>query len=170
MNRLFFIIINFLIIIIVGYFQIFPQYRDIKDLSLTLTVKKNELKKKNDYFSEIRKTIDELKNYEEEVQKIKVALPSEPSPISLLYLIERTAIANGLSIKEIGEYKISDVERSLKEINFKIGLTGDYPALKNFLSSLEESARLIKVTNVSFKTPGEKESFIFSLEVKAYSY
>jgi Tfp pilus assembly protein PilO len=170
MNRSFSIIINFLIILIVSYYWIFPQYKEVRGVSQELNNKRNELKQKEDYFSKIEKTIEALEAYERELTKIQAALPKEPFLPSLLNIIERTATENGLLIKELGEFKINDFDRSLKEINLKIAMVGSYPALKNFLSALERNARFIKVTNISFTTPKEKEPFNFSLEIKAYSY
>lgn len=170
MGRLTSILINFGIVFLIGYFWIFPQYQAFQEVNSVLRNKKIELQRKEEYFSKIKMADEALQQYKEQLSKIDVALPSEPSLPSLLSILEKSGTENGLILKQVGSFKVTDLQRSLKEIHLEVGLMGSYPALKNFLSSLERNARLIEVDKISFSLPRENEPFTFDLDIKTYSY
>lgn len=164
------IFINFGLIFLLGYFWIFPQYKSFQEVNTQLQNKRIELRDKEEYFSKIEMAKAALEEYKGELSKIDSALPSEPFLSSVLNVLEKTSIENGLVLSQIGFSKVLDSSRALKEIRLEIGVTGSYPAFKNFLSTLENNSRLIEVENISFSTPKEKEPFTFDLDIKTYSY
>lgn len=172
MSRLGTILINFLIAFLIGYFLILPKYQTLKDLKLTLQEKKAELQYKEEYFSNIKKISEELKKYELELAKIDSAFPPDPSLPSLFNFLEKASSQNGLILKSIGPFQITFSEEKLgiKEIYLNIVVTGSYPAFKNFLSTLEKTARLIEIENINFAFPEKEESPAFNLKIKTHSY
>lgn len=170
MSRLTSIFINFVIVFLLGYFWIFPQYQALQGVNADFRNKRSELQQKEDYFSKIEKASQALEEYKTELSKIDSALPSEPSLSSILNIAERSATENGLILRDVGDFKVADFERELKEIRLEIGFVGAYPALKNFLSALERNSRLIIAEKITFTTPKLNEPFIFNLVIKTYSY
>lgn len=173
MSRLTIISITIPIIILAGFFFTWPQYQAVRNLSLEVQAKQDELQTKGEYFSKIKETSDQLKNYEAEFSKIDSALPADPFLPSLFNFLENTASQNGMVLKQIASFSVtsSKTRTGIKEINIGIVVTGSYSAFKNFLSSLEKTARLIEVDNVSLSYPSKtKDIPSFSLTVKAYSF
>ncbi|OGZ90869.1 MAG: hypothetical protein A2510_03795 [Candidatus Staskawiczbacteria bacterium RIFOXYD12_FULL_37_10] len=70
----------------------------------------------------------------------------------------------------------------MNEIGFSLNMTGSYSSLENFIVSLEKSARLFEVKNISFgasaASQGAEQSqqfqmqeiYNFNLEVLTHSY
>lgn len=172
MSRTNAILISLLGVFIIGFFLIFPRYQNLKETNLKVQEKRTELQYKEEYFSNIRKTSDELKNYEGELSKIDSAFPADPSLPSLFNFLEKTASQNGLILKYIGTFSVNSSEEkpAIKDISINVTVAGSYPAFKNFLVGLEKTARFIEVENVLFSIPAKDEPFSFALKLKAHSY
>jgi len=173
MSRIAAILISLLGIFLIGFFLLWPQYQTLRELNFKIQEKKTELQYKEEYFSNLKKISEELKNYEPALSKIDSAFPSDPSLPSLFNFFEKAGSQNGLILKYIGPFYISsrpDMPK-VKEIHINITVTGSYPAFKNFLSALEKTARLFELENISFSSPEKtEEPFAFELKIKAYSY
>lgn len=176
MSRQTIILINFLAVSLIGFFFGWPQYQNLKGINLKIQEKKVELQYKEEYFSNLKKTSEELKNYESELSKIDFALPSGRSLPSLFNFLSNAASQNGLIFKNVDSFSIvhsatpSEEQPEIKSIYLNITVAGSYSAFKNFLSVLEKTARLIEVENITFFTPQEKEPFSSNLKIKAHSY
>lgn len=173
MSRITTISICLLIVFVVGFFLVWPQYQNFRELTAEVRARKTELQYKEEYFSNLRKISEELKNYELEISKIDSALPSDPFLPSLFNFLTKTAAQNGLILKDIGKFSVTSSREKpeIKEIYLEIIVTGSYPAFKNFLSALEKTARFVEVENIAFSFPKlEEEMFSFNLKIKAYSY
>ena len=174
MPRITTISISILIVFVVGFFFTWPQYQNLRNITAEVREKKVELQYKEEYFSNLRKTSEELKNYESEISKIDSVLPSGLFLPSLFNFLDKTASQNGLILKQVGKFSvISSKEKPerIKEIHLEITISGSYPAFKNFLSALEKTARFVEAENIVFSFPkSEEEHFSFDLKIKAYSY
>jgi len=173
MSRQTTILINLLAVFLIGFFLVWPQYQNLRRLNIEIQTKRTELQYKEEYFSNIKTISEELKKYETELSKIDSALPSGPSLPSLFNFLEKTSSQNGLIFKYVGTFSVTPLEANsgIKGIYLNIAVAGSYPAFKNFLASLEKTARLIEVDNISFSTPQKaEEPFSFNLKIKAYSY
>lgn len=93
------------------------------------------------------------------------------------YLAELTALANdnGLVMKSISFQPSRVSPQSGSEtgvvegrVGTDITLVGTYYSLKSFLAGIENSQRLIDVTQISFSQGGESDSYEFSVSLTAY--
>ena len=173
------ILISLCGVFLIGFFWLSPQYQNLKNLNLKIGEKKAELQHKEEYYSNLKKISEESKNYESELSKIDSALPLDPSLPSLFNFLEKTAAQNGLILKNFGTFSVTPSATpseeqpeitEIKSIYLDITVAGSYPALKNFLSALEKTARFVEAENISFSSPKEKEPFSFNLTIKAHSY
>lgn len=174
MNRLFIIIISLSLGLILGWGLVFPKYQELSSLRQKIEEKKAEINNQDEYFSNLKKISEELKNYQIQLAKIKTALPSNPFlslPI-LLDFFQKASFQSGLVLKEIKTPSIqaSPDFKEIQEIALTLVVSGSYPSFKNFLSILEKSARLIQVENISFSGEKKEASLDFNLKIKTYSY
>ncbi|MDP2741117.1 MAG: hypothetical protein Q8O66_00295 [bacterium] len=175
------------IILLLMFFLVVPEYNTFKGLQIELGEKKAEFNAKYEYFSEITRVFDELKNYKNGLEKVNDALPSSPSFGRLAYFFQKKSKENGLIIKDLflAKYSFDDPGGKVKEIVFSLNTSGSYSALKNFIFSLEKSARLFEITSISFssapstilETPITKltqfqiqQIYSFKIEISARSY
>lgn len=149
---------------------IFPKYQDFQ--LLKMKVKSRELENKNlsEYYSQIEKISEELKQYQEALSKIDTALPREFFFPSLLSYLQKISSQSGLYLTDFGGVSSNLTKKNFHAHSFNITLVGSYYSLKSFLPILEKSARMIDVESISFGLSKEQNFFNFNLKLKAYSY
>lgn len=177
--------INYLSIsIVLIFFSLFfitlfliPKYQGILKLKKVSLEYEKKLEEFESYLKEIDEDFEKMKEFEKLKEKISSAIPSDPSIVEFFNFIENLSAANGLYLKDVANFSISESKEipSLKEIKTEFTLSGSYFAFKNFVYSLERSARMVRIEGISFKSEkklGEKtpsEIFDFSLKVKLHS-
>lgn len=166
------VIICFLLALILGVGFLWPKLQDLREVQKNIKEKEGQLQSNKEYFSNLKEIKISLKEYQGGLSKISSALPNDPSLPSLFNFLQKASSQSGLVLKRISPFTISSSEEfpALGEIQFGLEVVGSYPSFKNFLSTLEESARLIEVENISFLSPEENKPFTFSLRIKVYSY
>ena len=171
------IILFFISAFLISLFLI-PKYQMVSKLKNSLSDYKKALTEQKEYFENVDKDLEKLKEYEDLTKKISLAIPKESSIVDFFNLIDNLASANGPFLKGVGTFSISESKEisGIKETEISFNVSGPYPFFKNFISALEKSARMIKIENISFKSeaqPGKEKTegiFDFSLKVKAYSF
>lgn len=184
MPRIITILICIFATLILILFLVWPKYKDLRSSQLEIKRKETELGYMEEYFSDLSKTSEELTRYEVELSKIDSALPADPSIPSLLNFLQKTSAQNGLIFKDFGGFSIvsppkpgegkapskeGELPSKIKKIHIDFEVSGSYPALKNFLTTLENSARIFEVESISFSSE-EEEIFSFDLAIETYSY
>jgi len=166
------IAVCFLLFLILGVGLILPKYQELKNIQTTIAEKEAELQYKQQYFSDLSDIKTELDEYEEELSKIDSALPSGPSLPSLFNFLQKTGSQSGVVLKGISPFTtISREESKTKKTEFSLEISGDYASFKSFISSLEKSARLMEIENISFSLPKESGSlFTFNIKIAVSSY
>jgi len=173
-------------VVVLIYFLVSPKYNEFKNLQVRIGEKEAEYNGKYEYYAEVNKAYRELKKYNDGIKRIENAVPSESSFGSLVYFFQQKASENGLIAKKIFLAKVSasDPQAGIKEIDFSLNLMGTYSSFKNFIASLERSARLFEADNISFyysfgasslvssekAQPVSQPIYSFTLDVKTQSY
>jgi Tfp pilus assembly protein PilO len=147
---------------------IYPKYQSFSYLKGQLLQKKEEYKNLEIYHQQLRETFEKIKNYQDSLSKIEFALPENPSIPEFFNFIQKLTSTYGLSLSQI-DYSLT-LEGELKEWKINLNLKGDYNSFKNFLSSLEKSARLVEINRIYFSSSNEKGIFDFNLEIKIRGY
>jgi len=166
--------------IIFGGMRLVPDFQTLQNLNKKIEGQRSVLNYRIEYFKKLQDVKAQIEQYQPELDKIDVALPDDPSMPSIFDYLQRNCSQSGLVINSMGSFSIASSAKypSLKEVSLALGVSGPYESLKNFLSVLEHSSRLIDVESVSFGAPEEKQGasnqpkdiFSFSLNIKVYSY
>ena len=92
-------------------------------------------------------------------------------PDLINFLAEKSS-QNGLILEKVNLDKISSLEKNSKiqKISLSLSLSGFYPALRNFISILQKSAKLIEIDSIIFSESKTGGVFSFNLKIKTYSY
>jgi len=184
------IVLLLIIIVFSIFFLVLPKHYEFKILQKKAAEKEAEFKAKSEYYFRIEDVFEDLKRREEQLVKIDTAISSKLDFSSILYFLQKVAKEKGViltslkfqkssplkveKVVTVGEVPgIKEEETGIQENSFDCNITGTYSAFKDFLSVLENSARLIEVENISFSsaTPDEEDSEIksFKFEIKVYS-
>ena len=152
----------------------------IRPTLVTIAKLTREIKDQKEASEKLQTKINSLVTAQAEYAKIVTLVPllDESLPKSnnfprLAYFLEETATSSAVEIKSLNFEKIVLKEdgKSTKnknpynEIAFSIGLTGDYYNLKQFLTDLEASRRIIKIESFSIGEVKTKETRAISLQV-----
>jgi Tfp pilus assembly protein PilO len=160
---------------------VYPQYQKLIFKKEIISKKEQEFKLYDDYVKNLKENSQKLEQYQKELSKIDQALPTAPYLPEILSYLTLNSGANGLLVKKFS-FSITEPKKEteklpsktpslplFKEIKILLSLTGSYEGLKNFLSSLEKSARLFEVEKISLSLTKEG-LFVFDLAIKIYSY
>jgi len=173
------IIIGLILLVALGIAVVFPKYQNLNLIQLKIKEKEAELQSEKEYFSNLSEISEKLKEYEESLSKINSALAAEPRLPALFNFLQIAASQNGLVLKKIaptlpGPLKEELVEEGLspeiREVGINLAVAGSYSSFKNFLSTLEKTARMIELESISFSTLEEAGPIDFNLRIKVYSY
>jgi len=159
------------------YFLVMPEYNTFKSLQVELGEKKAEYNAEYDYYAAIDVTYFGLQDRADDIKKIDNALPETPELGRTIYYLQKTATDNNLIVKNLFLSKSSQSvspsgninNSNVKDIIFSMNLLGEYPALGEFIMSLEKSSRLFEITDISFSSPSGPP-YNFSLQIKTHSY
>jgi len=183
------IIIVLLLVIIISlvFFLILPKHYEFKVLQQKAVEKEAEFKAKSEYYFRIEDVFEDLKRREEQLIKIDTAISTKPDFSSLLHFLQKVAEERGVILTSLNFQKSSPLkiqktaavgetpeikETGIQENFFNFNIMATYSAFKNFLSALEDSARLIEVEGISLSSPTpEEETEIknFEFRIKVYS-
>lgn len=187
MSRLTTIIICFILSIVLGFLLLWPQYQKLGEARWQVKEKEIERNNQEEYFVHVESLSQDLKGYEEQLSKIFSALPSNYDIPDLLNYISNASNQNGMTLDKIISFSAEQPKKTsttpsieetvvskAKEITIEFGVSGDYTALKNFIATLEKSARIIEVDSISLKNKSIKSenenllSLIF--KIRTYYY
>jgi len=175
------IVLTIFIILILIFFLVAPEYRNFKSLQSELGIKKAEYNAEYEYYSQIVQNYYNIQNNSEKIEKIDIALPSNPVLADIVYYVQDQASKNGLILKSIFLTKVPSMsdEDSIKNVGFSLSLLGNYKSLESFLNSLEKSSRLFEMDGISFGSGSastqstqfqSEDVFQFSMQITTYAY
>lgn len=153
---------------LLGVFLLWPQFQELQETRSAIEEKKAEVLNQEHHFSDIEKAEVLLFQEQEPLSKIDSALPRINSFPDLFNLLQARASQAGLVLKDILLGASSEKKR-VKEVLVNLTVSGSYPALKEFVIKLENSARLIEVEQITFSS-AKGSLFNFHMQIKAYSY
>jgi Tfp pilus assembly protein PilO len=182
MSKLLITSVLFFCLLILGNFVLLPRYRSLNLLNAEVAAKELELSSKEEYVSQLESLSRILEKHPEELSKIDFALPLEPNLPSLFEFLQGICSDKRLVLKRIGAFAIVPVgkDTGLKRTRVGFEVSGTFDALMDFLSVLEKSARLIEVSQISFRSEvakegeeeegAEAEIFTFKITANIFSY
>lgn len=156
-----------------GFFLVLPKYQEAQAVKVQAEEKIVEIKKRNDYYSALKTIAAQLNLYADNYKKVETALPDDPDAPAVMGFVQTAAMESGLAMKRIAysETKESSAlslgeenmlfpdagSLALQEYEISVDLLGTYDSLKNFLSIIERSSRLIAVKKVDVSAKEESK-------------
>ncbi|MGE5393017.1 MAG: type 4a pilus biogenesis protein PilO [Candidatus Saccharibacteria bacterium] len=167
-------VILFVLILVVGYFFVYPQWSKVSTKRAELSNLKTEnaeLKKSNE---EITTFVNSYKNYTEEQALAKSVLPLKDDGMdSAIRSLNAIAQTSNISIVNINVApKANDrkvlAENGIEPIDLNLNMIGTYPAFNYFLQLLHQNTRLFDVLSVDMKAGNMNEVLAFQVRVRTY--
>lgn len=183
------IIILLIINLILIFLFVFPRYQETEKLQMSLYQKQQEYDSQSDYNIKVSEVLKNVESRGDILEKIDSALPGAFSLSDVVDFLQRKAAENKLAVQLISYSRVlpqlpqntaGGSVSQLKSVTFMVDLSGSYRDFKNFLFSLEKSARLFEVNTMSFAskspekdkdfTQNQSENYDFKLELKTHTY
>lgn len=173
-----------LIIVAIGVFFFFvdPQYKEVKALRIRhaenekMLEKAKELRAKRDELNQRYKNISE-----EEKTKLTKAVPETVDNVQLIFDIDNIArkygiVLKGISVSGGSEKDAKAASRQVVDktgqkngtINLGFSFSSSYDSFKSFLVDLEESLRLVDVTDFSVSANETNDVYDYSIKLNTY--
>lgn len=129
------------------------------------------IKDRNDVIANISSLSEEYAKRSTDIARFKSIVPDVKSVPELVSSIQDLATKNGLQLTTLtisGNAK-NQTENPYQDQYVEINLSGNYPAFKSFLISLERNIRLIDITSIGASPISENTSLInFNIKGNAY--
>ncbi len=168
-----FIFSSFLIM----FFLSWPEYQGLREAMLESEIKTADLENMKNYNQIISNLYQKLKiDHREDVQKIKDGVPDDHYAPSLFAEIRRISYKTGVRVERLGDFSVRNHRNraGIKEIEISFRVEGSYQNFKNFLSKINESARMMTIESLrieSSSTPEDRRSLLeYNVTIKTYSY
>ena len=162
--------------IVLMVFFTWPEYTELREAMNIAEVKESDLENFRDYHQTIEAMITNLENdYSDDVKKMKDGVPDDHYIPSLFAELRRTSYRTGVRIEGIGDFDGVDFMDlpEIKAIEVSFNIEGSYPNFKNFISELENNARIISIENLTMDRSGDREyaqPLTYSVTLLTYSY
>ena len=173
-------VVIFIITLVLTFLFVVPEYQKLKGLQNDVTKKQVEYNNIFIYYTEVSDTIKNIESKKDALPKIDNALPPNFSYAPLIYFFQKKVSEIGLVLGSISflQVPLTTSDQAIKSIVFSIDVVGSYDGFKNFLSSLDKSARLFQINSISFAPTGsaknisnqQNPTYDFKLELQTNTY
>lgn len=173
MNKTIVIPIFLIASVAAGMMFAFPQYNIYKAKLIELENKKAEIEGSKSYYEEAERISIELEKYSNGISGMDVALPGDFLASLMNDYFQKKPAEAGLILRKTPSISSSTSSKytGLQEHTATLSFVGSYPAIKNFLKTLEDSSRLFEVENIALTSPEDVLSpFTADISIKFYSY
>lgn len=172
MKRELIILTLFFIVGVLTVQFILPKYQDylfLKEKMKNLDETKERVKT---YISTIQDVSQKEAEYQDEINKIKDSFLGKNLIPNFLNFLQKEISNSGLLLENIEfSQAIPTKEENVSNIGelvFTINCSGSYSSLKDFISKIENSAKIISFKNISLSKKLESNDLDISIEGKTY--
>ena len=187
--NLIFYILGVIIIFLINYFFVFPEYNLLKEKNKKIKNLSTDEEFIKNYYDIVNKNLEDLNNAKWGSKKniLEQNFDSSPFFSSIVKDFLRTkALESGLIVSDIYVSRPVIIENSeelykseligpVNKTRFELSLEGNYFAFKNFISTIEKSSRIGSVESISIdKNHNSNQEItndlLFKLSIDYYSY
>ena len=187
--NLIFYILGVIIIFLINYFFVFPEYNLLKEKNKTIKSLSIDEEFIKNYYDVVNKNLEDLNNAKWGSKKniLEQNFDSSPFFSSIVKDFLRTkALESGLIVSDIYVSRPVIIENSeelykseligpVNKTRFELSLEGNYFAFKNFISAIEKSSRIGSIESISIdKNHNSNQEItndlLFKLSIDYYSY
>ena len=135
----------FFISVLVFVFITLPAFEGFLMEKRKLDNKKEDSRKQEQYFRELKEISSNLKIYSSELEMVDWAISDDSIVPSLVRYLEKSSQNNGLFFGNVKSVSKSKSERfpDLRELELTFFVSGSYQNFKNFIKTLEDSIKII---------------------------
>ncbi len=116
-----------------------------------LEERKAYLDERTKIIERIEQLQEEVKSWQEQVDRLDLALPTDPRLASILFQFQNFSTDSGLVMKNFGHSEGPDTDFSgAQSVLIGLNLMGNYSSIKAFMKKIEKNLRIINIKNINF--------------------
>lgn len=159
-----------------------PTYDEIGMLRAELAQKESTLAARNELAKQIKKLIDQYGGKDQAIIQMTTALPESPDIAAVLAQLQGIAQESGVIVNDIGLSQQGNVSAGtaaqsrgstvlpLGVLSFNLSIAGPYDAMSKFVTSLEQSVRIMDVKTLSFTPERDRDGSAMKAELRVSAY
>lgn len=150
-------------------FLVWPEYQEYSALRAQVQVRETRLENGERRLAELKSVQQEIALHQEDFAKADEAVPRDAGlPVPYEH-IQQIAASSGLVLLSIeGEYS-KELLDEVDALVFRVELAGSYEGLKNFLDSVQRSARIFNVRTLDVSVENQ-DSGELKIEIELFAY
>lgn len=155
-----------------GILVVHPAFQEYQLQREENIILREEFENLENYIEDINQLGEKMEEHKDSLELIKTAFPEDhDAPALFLYLEDTISESNLGRSGEMGSfsskaYSPNGIDHNrIKVVDFSIGISGEYPNIKNFFIATEKSARIMKVNHMSISKSMKSEGVIDPFEV-----
>lgn len=175
--------------VLIGIVLTIAVYQPMASETITLRNQIEEdttiLKDREEHLRGIQSRVNALNSQQVHEERLNVVLPNEDALEDALRVMHVAGQESGGNISSISDKSEgvqsqvsaeqvrgegANVYESVTPLAFDVAFTGTYRELRVFLEKIEQSPRLMDVTNISMSKSGEGEQLTSSMTIQFYKY
>ena len=161
-----FVILSLLLLIILVFFALRPTFTTIGGLVGDIRTKKEILARLNAKISNMQKMVSTYQSIQNEIYLLDEALPIG-SQFSVVGNYLQSIGAENINLSDINLSSGTLPTEGLSEIGFSLNVTGSFSQIRDSLSKIENSRRLMSITDVLIS---KNPSGILNANIKGTAY
>lgn len=132
-------------------FLTIPMIKQSRVTKAKLEERKAYLAERNKIIERIEQLQEEVRSWQEQVDRLDLALPTDPRLASILFQFQNFSTDSGLVMKDFGHSEISDTDfNGAQSVVVNLNLMGNYASIKAFMKKIEKNLRIVNVKNITF--------------------
>jgi Tfp pilus assembly protein PilO len=169
-------IILIIVAVCVFYFGVDPMYQNVKSLQAQAADYNQALSNSSSLRQVRNQLISKYNSFDKgEIDRLEKLLPDSVDNIRLILDINGIASKYGMSIKNISITQAASANTALGtsqnpigSIQLSFAVVSPYENLQPFLQDLEDSLRLVDVTNLAFSSNDTTDSNNYNITLQTY--
>lgn len=146
---------------------IYKQLGTFNQARLELQTEQEALLQASQNLQALTQVRDQAAHFEEQLLFLEEVMPKKPREDLLIKSVQTMAIESGMELKQI-KFETYEARQEHIEIPIKLSLEGQYHGLLNFLESIQNGPRAIRIEEVRIGKGWEISSATVELTAKAF--
>ena len=151
-------IIILVIALILFFLFAWPKYQESLSLETALAQKQAEYNGQAAYHTNLSQLLSKIEEHKDVLNTISSALPNTFALAPIVYFFQKTGTQSGVMVRSVSFSQGSAPSTRpaaatatpiIKDVSLTINFMGNYQGLKNFISTLETSARIFEISAIS---------------------
>ena len=145
-------ILGIFVVIIVGYFGVYPKIGQLKEINTNLGAKKSEAASLDANLQALNTLKSQFISRTADITRLKIALPEKANPEEIFIMLQTAANIAGVSLEDVSPNAATGFSAPVSAT-----VKGDYVSIVKFSDQLMSNTRPVKITSLNIVAVESKD-------------